>query len=86
MVMNPFPANEMSLPIPFVMTKDPEFLRARMKAVNAEEQKLFPVKATCIYALLLRNLMNLWKQSMQHRMQFEMQFRHPLLLPAIFLT
>jgi len=44
--MNPFPAKVISIPIPLVMTKDPEFLRARMNAVKAEEQKLLPVKAT----------------------------------------
>jgi len=50
MVIKAFPANEISLPIPLRATKDPEFFKARIKAVNAEEQKLFPVKATWIYA------------------------------------
>jgi len=50
MVIKAFPANEISLPIPLRATKDPEFFKARIKAVNAEEQKLFPVKATWTYA------------------------------------
>lgn len=40
------PKNEIKVPTPFVMRKDPEFLRARMKAAIADVQKLSPVSAT----------------------------------------
>lgn len=60
------PKNEIKVPTPLVIKKDPEFLRARMKAAIADVQKLSPVRATCIYAFSFKNLTNLWKQSRQH--------------------
>jgi hypothetical protein len=85
-VINAFPANVISLPTPLTIQKEPAFFKAITNAYNAEEQKPCPVKATWMYALSLRNLINLWKHSMQHLKQLEMQLRQPLLLPAILLT
>jgi len=40
------PRKPIKAPIPFVMMKDPLFLRANTNAAIAEEQKFLPVSAT----------------------------------------
>lgn len=54
------------------------------KACFAAKQKLFPVKATIMYALLFKNLMNRSKHSIKQLKHLRMHFVHLFSLPATF--
>lgn len=46
MLIKALPTNDINLPIPLVIKKEPECLRASKNAVSADEQKFFPLIAT----------------------------------------